>query len=419
MTTSIAVVGAGLGGLVLARVLHMNGIPVTVYEAEASADARTQGGLLDIHPWNGQPALEAAGLIEKFRGIVLPGRESYRVLDRAGTVLLDRSDDGTGERPEVSRGELRQLLLDSLPDGLVQWGRKVTGVRALGAGRHELHFTAGDTVVTDLLVGADGAWSRVRPVLSGATPEYVGVTSVEYLMFDADTRHRATAAAVGDGSLYALAPGRGLLAYRGRGGTLHTYAQVAAPQDWLAGIGTADGAAVSKRVVAEFDGWAPELTALLTDGDTAPVVRPLYTLPVGHRWARVPGVTLLGDAAHLAPPNGEGANTAMQDGAELARAITAHPGDIEAALAEYEQALFARTAAAAGDEDIYDLMLGDDAPHSWVAMMNSAGSVDDVEDVLLDAVGVGGGFDEAEFPSVLVGGGEQALARAEEQREDQ
>src|SRR5580704_8700466 len=98
MTTPITVVGAGLGGLVLARVLHVNGIPVTVYEAEASAAARTQGGLLDIHPWNGQRALAAAGLIEKFRDHVLPGRESYRVMDREGTVLLDRPDDGTGQR---------------------------------------------------------------------------------------------------------------------------------------------------------------------------------------------------------------------------------------------------------------------------------------------------------------------------------
>jgi 2-polyprenyl-6-methoxyphenol hydroxylase-like FAD-dependent oxidoreductase len=370
MTTPVTVVGAGLGGLVLARVLHVNGIPVTVYEAEASAAARTQGGLLDIHPWNGQPALQAAGLIEEFRGLVLPGRESYRVLDRAGTVLLDRPDDGTGERPEVPRGELRQMLLDSLPDGIVQWGRKVSGVRALGERRHELRFADGATVVTSLLAGADGAWSRVRPVLSDATPEYVGVISVEYFLFDGDTRHRATAEAVGAGSLFALAPGKGFLAYRERGGTLHAYVQLKAPRDWLADV--ADGASVSARVVAEFDGWAPELTALITDSDTAPVVRPLYALPAGHRWARVPGVTLIGDAAHLAPPNGEGANTAMQDGAELGQAIAAHPDDVEVALAEYEQAMFSRAAAEAGGEDIYGIMLGDDAPHSWIAMMNDA-----------------------------------------------
>ncbi|MFI6166422.1 FAD-dependent oxidoreductase [Nocardia sp. NPDC051052] len=372
MKTPITVVGAGLGGLVLARVLHLHGIPVTVYEAEASAAARTQGGLLDIHPWNGQPALEAAGLIEKFRGLVLPGRESYRVLDRAGTVLLERPDDGTGERPEVSRGELRQMLLDSLPDGIVQWGRKVSGVRALGEGRHELRFTDGATVGTSVLVGADGAWSRVRPVLSDVTPQYVGVTSVEYFMFHADARHRATAEVVGSGSLFALAPGKGFLVYRERGGTLHTYVQLAAPQDWLADTDVADGAAVSARIVAEFDGWAPELTALITDSDTEPAIRPLYSLPVGHRWALMPGVTLIGDAAHLAPPNGEGANTAMQDGAELGQAIAAHPDDVEAAMAEYEQAMFSRAAAEAGGEDIYDIMLGDGAPHSWIAMMNVA-----------------------------------------------
>src|ERR1700744_617970 len=161
MTTPITVVGAGLGGLVLDRVLHVHGIPVTVYEAESSAATRTQGGLLDIHPANGQLALEAAGLTGQFQGLVLPGRESYRVLDRAGTVQLDRPDDGTGERPEVSRGELRQLLLDSLPDGIVHWGRKVSGAQAVGEDRHELRFTDGTTVVTSFLAGADGAWSRI------------------------------------------------------------------------------------------------------------------------------------------------------------------------------------------------------------------------------------------------------------------
>src|ERR1700761_126535 len=368
MTTPVTVVGAGLGGLVLARVLHVHGIPVTVYEAEASASARTQGGLLDIHPSNGQVAIEAAGLAGQFRSLVLPGRESYRVLDRAGTVLLDRPDNGTGERPEVSRGELRQLLLDSLPDGVVHWGRKVSKVQAVGEGRHELRFADGATALTSVLIGADGAWSRVRPLLSGATPRYIGFTSVETFLFGAGTRHRATAQAVGAGSMFALAPGQGFLAYRERGGTVHAYAELKKPADWLAG---ADGASVPARVAAEFGGWAPELTALITDTDTAPVVRPLYTLPPGHHWARVPGVTLIGDAAHLAPPNGEGANTAMLDGAELGRAIAAHPSDPDVALGQFEQAMFWR-AAEADDEDTYDLMLGDDAPNSWVAMMTAA-----------------------------------------------
>ncbi|HEU5030562.1 MAG TPA: NAD(P)/FAD-dependent oxidoreductase [Spirillospora sp.] len=372
MTTHVTIIGAGLGGLTLARVLHVHGIPSTVYEAEPSPTARAQGGMLDIHEHNGQRALRAAGLIEEFRGLVLEGREAARALAPDGTVLLDEPDDGTGRRPEVQRGELRQLLLDALPAGTVRWGRKVSGVRALGDGRHEVAFADGAdgaTVVTSLLVGADGAWSRVRPLLSGAAPEYSGMSFVETYLFDADTRHPAAAKAVGGGAMYALAPGKGIQAHRESSGTLHTYVALRKPRDWFAGIDFTDPGAAAARIAREFDGWAPELTALITDGDTAPVLRPLHALPDGHRWDRVPGATLVGDAAHLMIPSGEGANLAMDDGAELGKAIAAHPDDIEAALTGYEQALFPRSAAEAADADrLHALMFGDSAPYGLIGM---------------------------------------------------
>lgn len=368
MTTHVTIIGAGLGGLTLARVLHVHGFPVTVYEAEPSATSRPQGGMLDIHEESGQQALAAAGLTEPFRRLVLEGREAMRILDPDGTVLLDQPDAGGGGRPEVQRGELRRLLIDSLPDGTVRWGHKVAGVRALGGGRHEVTFADGSTVATSLLVGADGAWSRVRPLLSDATPAYAGMSFVETYLEDGDTRHPAAAATVGGGSLMALAAGRGISAHRESGGTLHTYVALSRPPEWFADVDFGDAPAATARIAQEFDGWAPELTALITDGDTPPVLRPLHTLPIGHRWDRVPGVTLVGDAAHLAPPNGEGANLAMQDGAELARTLAAHPGDVEAALAEYEQALFPRAAAAAADgAELHAMMFGDDAPHGLAA----------------------------------------------------
>ncbi|MFJ9870127.1 FAD-dependent oxidoreductase [Streptomyces sp. NPDC101165] len=369
MNNDVTIIGAGLGGLTLARVLHVYGIPATVYEAEPSPAARSQGGMLDIHDYNGQLALEAADLMDAFRGLILEGRQAMRVLAPDGTVLFDKADDGTGGRPEVQRGELRQILLDSLPVGTVQWGHKVSSTRSLSQGRHEVTFADGSTVVTSLLVGADGAWSRVRPLLSTATPGYIGKSVVETYLFDADIRHPVAAQTVGGGSMIAPTPSREIFAHRERDATLHAYVGLSEPQDWFAAIDFADAAVATARIAQEFDGWAPGLTALITDGDIAPVLRPLYALPTGHRWDRVPGVTLLGDAAHLAAPNGEGANLAMLDGAELGKALAAHPDDIEAALTEYEQAMFPRSAAAAAEgAQLDDLLFGDDAPHRLITM---------------------------------------------------
>jgi 2-polyprenyl-6-methoxyphenol hydroxylase-like FAD-dependent oxidoreductase len=370
--TPVTIIGAGLGGLTLARVLHVHGIAATIYEADPAEDARTQGGQLDIHPDDGQRALEAAGLTGEFRAIIHQGGEATRALDPQGAVLLDQPDEGTAGRPEVLRGDLRRILLDALPDEAVQWGRKVAGVRSLGDGRHELTFADGSAVTAGLLVGADGAWSKIRPLLSDATPEYVGTTFIETYLYDADERHPATAAAVGGGGMFALTPGKGIAAHREAGDILHTYVELNRPAEWIAGIDFADAAAATARIAAEFDGWAPALTALITDGETAPVPRMIYTLPDGHRWERVPGVTLLGDAAHLMPPSGDGANLAMLDGAELGLAIAARPGDAEAALAAYEGVMFPRSEAFAADaREILELCLGDRAPFGLIEFLTS------------------------------------------------
>jgi len=367
MNTSIAIIGAGLGGLTLARVLHVHGIAATIYEAEISANARAQGGMLDIHENNGQLALKAAELFDEFLAIIHAGGQATRVLDKDGNVLFEDSDDGTGGRPEVPRGDLRRILLDSLPAGTVRWGHKVTTVSPLGGGQHVLTFADGSTATTGLLVGADGAWSRVRPLLSEATPAYVGTSFIETYLFDSDTRHKASAEAVGGGALFAPAPGKGIFAHREPNGVLHTYVQLNKPKDWIDSIDFSDPVAVKAQVAEEFDGWTPALTALITDGETDPVPRAIHALPVEHRWARVPGVTLLGDAAHLMIPSGEGANLAMFDGAELGKAIAANPGDVEAALIAYEKDLFPRSASEAAEaKEVLKVCIGANAPRSLV-----------------------------------------------------
>ncbi|WP_422395714.1 FAD-dependent oxidoreductase [Rhodococcus sovatensis] len=367
----IAIIGAGLGGLTLARVLHVHGIDATVYEAEASAAARTQGGQLDIHEIDGQVALAAAGLMEEFRAIIHQGAEATRVLDSSGAVLFDEPDDGTGGRPEVLRGDLRRILVDSLPAETVRWGKKLIGVEPLGDGRHGLTFADGSAAISDLVVGADGAWSKIRPLVSSATPKYVGVTFVETYCYDVDERHPAASAAVGSGAMFAMSPGMGIAAHREAGGVLHAYVEVNRPAEWVDGVSSTDAAAARAYVAAEFAGWATELTSLITAADTAPVARMIHALPNDQRWDRVPGVTLVGDAAHLMPPSGDGANLAMFDGAELGRVIAEYPGDIETALAEYECALFSRSAAVAVEaHETLDRCLGDRAPYGLIELIS-------------------------------------------------
>jgi 2-polyprenyl-6-methoxyphenol hydroxylase-like FAD-dependent oxidoreductase len=341
---SVTIVGAGLSGLVLARILQNHGVSATVHELDATAGARRQGGSLDIHEESGQLALREAGLYDEFRRRTHPQAEHVRVLDKTAHVFVDDGpENGEGGRPEIDRTVLRTLLLDSLDPGRIVWDHKVTAVRALGGGRHELTFGDGSTTGTDLLVGADGTWSKVRPLLSAATPEYCGVTHIEILVPDARTRHPDLAALVGPGMIFALSDNKGFL---GHGGDdLELGASLRVPEDWLAssGVDWSDPGAAREALLGEFADWAPEFKDLIRACADTMTPRRIFGLPAGHRWERVPGVTLVGDAAHvMSPYAGEGANLALLDGADLARAILEHPDDLETALTRYETAMFPR-----------------------------------------------------------------------------
>lgn len=376
----IAIIGAGMSGLALAAVLRANGVQATIFEAEKSPAARTQGGMLDIHEDTGQPALRAAGLHDEFRAIVHPGGESLRLIDQSGNIVFESADDGTGGRPEVDRGDLRRLLLSALGDDTVQWNHKIINARRRADGRHEVIFADGSAVSTDLLIGGDGAWSRVRPLLTDTLPSYTGISFVETDLHDPDVRHPAAADLLGGGFFMALDGERGFLGHRETDNSLHVYTAIKASEEWIDGIDFTRAERARAAVLESFGDWHDTLQALVTESDGPIVPRKIHALPVGMRWDHQPGVTLIGDAAHLMSPfAGEGANLALFDGAELARRIVEQPDDLDAAIRDFEQEMFDRTAEVAGQTAAQmELMFSEGAMDKLVELFEgfSAASVE-------------------------------------------
>lgn len=346
---SIAIIGAGPAGLTAANILHRAGWQVEVFEGDASLMARDQGGTLDLHPDSGQLALVKAGLLDDFLAQARHEDQEQRVADYATGVLLREEipEAGAGDRPEIDRVLLRQLLLRPLPEERVHWGVRVEAVATLADGRHELRLSAGAVGPFDLVIGADGAWSKVRAALTEAQPVYSGVTFVELWLNDVDVRHPVLAKLVGHGSMYALHGGAGIIGQRNGGGTVRVYAafrtrpeETDRPDRVLADITKAE-------LLERFEGWSPSLTALITEADRIAAVRPIIALPTETlRWGQRDDLTLVGDAAHVIPPMGVGVNLAMLDAAELAEALVAAQ-DWRQAVRDYEDVMLARAAETA------------------------------------------------------------------------
>jgi 2-polyprenyl-6-methoxyphenol hydroxylase-like FAD-dependent oxidoreductase len=354
---SIGIIGGGVGGLTLARVLHVHGIEAVVYEREASRDARGQGGSLDLHPETGQRALRLAGLETEFLAMARPEGQDMRLLDHTGKLLLqeDTPDDAPLARPEVDRAALRNALLDSLPASTVVWNHEFQTADRLPDG-HQVHFTNGVSADHELLVGADGAWSRVRPLVTDVRPHHTGSNHVEGAIPNPSPE---LAGRLGRGSYWAMAPGRMLSTQRAGDGSYRVGFIFRTPEEWLATIPLDDPTSTQAALRKEFADWAPELTELIDACVGGFTGRGVYTLPAGLTWSPVPGVTLIGDAAHLMPPVGEGANLAMLDGAELALALAR--GDQTEALKRYETAMFACAAVTAEEcVRIHQMLLADD-----------------------------------------------------------
>ena len=376
----IAIIGAGPGGLALARLLHQRHILSTVFERESSSSARWQGGTLDLHAESGQIALKEAGIWPKVEKSLRREGEDFVCADKNGMRHINEQGGEHG-RPELDRGVLRKILLGSLPEGQIRWDSPVARVKERGV----VELSDGREEVFDLVVGADGAWSKVRPILSTTTPHYSGISGIDVCFPDVDRRHPKIAELVGQGSYFALGDEKSLMAQRNGDGSIRVYVWAKRPETWLRdrGIDFGNGAAAKAALVQDYSDWAPELQALITCADDDGVVpRALYMLPPDERWASKAGFTLLGDAAHLMTPfAGEGVNLALLDALELSQAIARATTDSSAATSErreafasavrgFEEGMMERARRKASETwENLRMMMSADAPGAFVKRM--------------------------------------------------
>lgn len=372
----IAIIGAGPGGLTLARILQQAGYSPVVYESDPYPAYREQGGTLDLDQESGQKALQMAGLLDQFHAICRFEGQALKLSNKKGNILLDAQgalDQIEHNRPEIDRSVLRTMLLESLQPSSIQWGCKLFKVLPLDQGQHELYFDNGLTDTVDLVIAADGAFSKVRPLVSDATAAYSGVSMIELNILDAEVQFPELAAFNGMGSMYALGDHKGIMAQLNGDKRIRVYLGFKVQQDWLeqSNIPFDNLEEAKQEILPLFEDWDEQLKNYIRCANGAITPRRIYMLPVHHQWEHKPGVTLIGDAAHLMSPfAGAGANLAMLDAAELADAIINH-ADLEEAVQVYETKMFEYAGETATvTQSNMELFFSDNAIEELCELMN-------------------------------------------------
>ncbi|KAE9364343.1 FAD/NAD(P)-binding domain-containing protein [Stipitochalara longipes BDJ] len=399
----IAILGAGPAGLTLASLLTHASVPYTLYDLRAPPTATSAtsplvpSGSLDLHADSGLLALSSCGLADKFKALEREGSEECILTNKNGDVKW-RDDGMGGQRPEIARNDLTALLQSSIPASQIKWNHKllsVSRVPAATSGRFKLSFSTGEgeekEEVTDIVIGADGAWSKTRLLVTNEKPHFSSVSCIT-LTIPQISRYPDLAAIIGQGSFYASGEKKAVIAQRGSLGSARIYAMLSSSSESYLEISGLEEAAkepeeIKKMLLSSeglFASWGQGIKDLLATGCDAGTefeitAKPLYMLPVGFRWDHVDGVTVIGDAAHLMTPfAGEGVNCGMLDALELSRGLvdglSKGVDAVDMNLRTFEQNMWQRMTGAAQETlDNLEVIFAEDAPDGFVKVMESHG----------------------------------------------